>query len=186
MNDEQKHYLLKILTGNNTSTNEVKPQKKQLPPLKESCINFFRDPNWNWRWALTLTFKDQSISQEQADKKLKKFVMMINRRFYGCNAWKKDNAPQVNVLAVRELNTSGGIHYHLAISEISNIRDDKRHIIRSINTLWGYFVGEWKDLGGGDQVTLDAIHNPAGWIRYIMKKIKTGDEIIYDYLVRQI
>jgi len=151
--------------------------------LRRWMLDFGRD----WRWAITLTFVDQYISQELADKKVYEFVHRINRRLYGKYCEKYVKKPQISALVVRELTSNGAIHYHLAIEKLMNSRPSVNHLVKSALRLQRFLHFEWMELGGGEQFRMEPIFNKSGWIEYMFKKVKQDcsfnpDPVIYDYL----
>lgn len=128
-----------------------------------------------YRWFLTLTFKNQDISENAARAALEMLVNIVNGRIYGQARYK---GMRMKLVAALEKNSSDGFHFHLLISRRTSPGKLEFH-----DLLPQYLINIWKsriDVAGTNNhwTKFEDRH-----ISYITKELpKKDDCLIVDWL----
>ncbi len=135
------------------------PSKKELHKQYGEFMARF-----NWQWFCTLTFA-KPPHPEQAFRKFRHFINLINRELYGPRAVKSGRS--VYWAIAMEYHKSGVIHFHALLGDISDLNH---------SMLRFHAMGLWESIAGYSRILpiddkLKAVTN------YVSKYVIKGGEI---------
>jgi len=113
------------------------------------------------------------LTPEVAEQNFRHFMNTVNYELFG-KAFHR-HKKRISVIPSLECSPSGRFHYHALLDRpIHSDEPNFCDLIRSswINTRWGY-----------KQVDIRPAYDPAGWVRYMMKRNHPGDAIDWENAV---
>lgn len=114
-----------------------------------------------WEWKVTLTFVNgENISQEFAQKMVRRFEHRINRKLFGKSYYKKNPKPGITCFFSFERNSSEGMHCHGLVFGVK----EKISYDTALD-IWHKFTNAHKN-------QIEEFDPKRGWIDYICKQIR--------------
>lgn len=164
-----------LATGNRTAktpalTFDTIKFRKQLRQGSEYLLR-----QHEYSWFITLTFKNQAISEDAARCALEMLINVVNGRLYG---HPKFRGMRLRLVAALEQNSSDGFHFHLLITK--NTKPGK---LEFKNLIPQFIINTWTS-------RINAAGTNNHWsefedrhISYITKELpKKDDCLIVDWL----
>jgi hypothetical protein len=140
--------------------------------LREKCKEYIKRLNPDN--FITLTFRENGVSENFAKNTLLKFLNMVNREIFG-----RYSNEKINIMVVQEKNESCGIHYHLLVCDPSD--RTKRMEARNLRDICR---DKWKKLRNAGFHDFDKLNDQwykeiddvDGMSDYVTKTIKSNTD----------
>ena len=133
-------------------------RRRDSRSLSEAWADFLG--RWSWEWFATLTFRQDAVHPERAEKLFRVWIARVNAAAFGPR-WRRQGK---SVLWARgtEFQRRGTVHFHVLMSRVGNVRRLS-------------MMDEWKDLAGWARIRPVKAQDRVR--KYVSKYATKGGEI---------